>query len=210
MMRSRFRILMVHALVLGAVALVATAAPAADRPRKGTASSAAKAAPAPDPAMAEMLKLAAPGAAHEKLKGMEGKWKAVQKSWSAPGEPTVSEGVSENRMVMGGRFLEQRYTATSMGQPYEGYGLTGYDNRKGEYTMFWIDNLATSMMTGGGSLDAASGELTLMSTGEGPDGKPTQFKLVTRMTDANHHVFTMYAVVEGKEQLMMEIAYTRM
>ena len=209
MMTPRYRMLALAALALTALT-IATAAPAADRAWKATASPEAKAAPAPDAATAEMLKLAAPGAAHEKLKAMEGKWKAVQKSWFAPGEPAVSEGVSENRMILGGRFLEQRLTGTVMGQPYEGFGLTGFDNKKGEYTMLWVDNMATSMMTGGGSMDATSGELTLKSTGDGPDGKPTEFKLVTRMMDPSRHVFSMYATVDGKEQLMMEITYTRM
>jgi hypothetical protein len=43
---------------------------------------------------------------------MLGRWKAVVKSWNGPGEPTVSEGTSENRMILGGRYLEQKFQST--------------------------------------------------------------------------------------------------
>ena len=198
------------ALVLAAAALLAATCALAAEPAKRAAKPAAKPDPAQDAVMAEMMKLGAPGAAHEKLKGMEGKWKAVQKSWYAPGEPTVSEGVAENRLILGGRFLEQHYQGTAMGQPFEGHGLTGYDNKKGEYTVFWVDNTSTSMMTGTGSMDAAGTDLTTKAMGIGPDGKPTELKMVTHVVDASRHVFSMYTTVDGKEQLIMEITYTRM
>jgi Protein of unknown function (DUF1579) len=170
---------------------------------------ATKSNPAVDAQMAEMMKLGAPGPAHEKLRAMEGRWKAVTKSWLAPGEPAVSEGTSENRMVLGGRFLEQQVKATMMGQPYEGLGLTGYDNKKGVYTFTWVDNMGTMTMTGEGSMDAAGQELTMKGSEDGPDGKPMDFRMVTRIVDPNRHVWSMYGTQDGKEQLMMEITYTR-
>jgi hypothetical protein len=113
-------------------------------------------------------------------------------------------------MILGGRFLEQRFRGTFSGQPFEGYGLTGYDNQKSAYTMFWVDNTATSMMTGEGSMDPAGQQFTMTSKGMGPDGKPMDLRLVTRIVDPNRHVFSMYGTVDGKEQLLMEITYTRM
>ena len=196
--------------LLVAAAMLASTLTWAAEPAKKAAKQEAKVDPAQQAAMAEMMKLAAPGPAHEKLKAMEGKWKAVQKSWFAPGEPTVTDGTSECKLVLGGRFLEQRYKGVSMGQPFEGYGLTGYDNKKGAYTMLWIDNMATAMMTGEGSMDAAGQDLTMKAMGDGPDGKPTEFKMVTHVVDANRHVFSLYSTIDGKEQLMMEITYTRM
>lgn len=161
-----------------------------------------------DAAMADMMKYATPGKAHEGLKAMEGRWKATSKAWFGSGEPMVSEGTAENRLVLGGRYLEQRYSGVLMGQPFEGYGLTGYDNRKQSYTMLWVDNSSTEMMTGNGVLK--DGDLVMTSSAIGPDGKAMAIRLVTRIVDANKHVFSMYGPVAGKEQLMMEITYTRM
>ena len=165
---------------------------------------------AQDSMMAAMMKLAAPGPQHATLQAMEGKWKAVVKSYTAPGEPAASEGVSENRMILGGRYLEQRFQSTMMQQPFEGYGLTGYDNAAQRYVYLWVDNMSTSMMAGTGSLDAGGKTLTMTATTPGPDGKPVDVRMVTKILDANSHVFSMYGTMGGKEQLMMEITYTRM
>ena len=194
---------------LAAAATLVSIQALAAEPKKA-AKPEAKMDPAQQAAMDEMIKLAAPGPAHDKLKAMEGRWKAVQKSWFAPGEPTVTEGTCENKVILGGRFLEQHLKGTAMGQPYEGYGLTGYDNKKGTYTMVWMDNMATSMMTGEGSMDATGQDLTMKAAGDGPDGKPTEYRMVTHLVDDRRHVFSMYATMEGKEQLVMEITYTRM
>jgi hypothetical protein len=178
-----------------------------------TETAATKDAPKTDPAhdamMAEMMKYAAPGPNHAKLKTMEGKWKAVVKSWFAPGEPTVSEGTSENRLVLGGRYLEQEFKGTMMDQPFEGYGLTGYDNKKNVFTTLWVDNTSTSMMNGNGSLDESGKEITVKGVMDGPAGTPIDYKTVTRIVDETKHVFSMYGIMEGKEQLMMEITYTK-
>jgi hypothetical protein len=163
-----------------------------------------------DQMMAEMAKYGAPGPAHEGLKKMEGKWKASMKSWFAPGEPTVSEGTAVNTLVLGGRFVEMRYSADFMGMPFEGIGYTGYDNKKNEYLSFWADNMSTVWMTSTGQMNASKNELSFTGISDGPDGKPMKYRMVTRIVDDNKHVFSMYAPMEGKDQLMMEITYTRM
>jgi hypothetical protein len=163
-----------------------------------------------DTMMAEMMRLATPGPQHEALKASVGKWKAVVKSWSAPGEPLVSEGTSESRMILGGRYLEDRLQSTMMGQPFEGYGLTGYDNGAQRYWFFWVDNMSTSMMSGTGSMDEAGKTLTVTATTPGPDGKPTDVRMVTKFVDENTHVWSMYGMMGGQEMLMMEITYTRL
>lgn len=173
------------------------------------ASATAKTEVAPDAMMAEMMKLAQPGPQHKALGAMVGSWKAVTRSWNGPGEPVVSEGAAENRMILGGRYLESRFTSTMMNQPFEGYGLTGYDNQQGRYDFFWVDNMSTGMMTSSGMMDAAGKVLTTTSSMPGPDGKPQDVKMVTKIVSEDQHVFSMYGMTAGKEQLMMEITYTR-
>jgi hypothetical protein len=178
-------------------------------PSAATAVKAPPQAAAPDSMMAAMMKLAAPGPQHEALEVMEGTWKATVKAYGPTGEPTTSDGVSENRMILGGRYLEQRFKSTMMNQPFEGRGLTGYDNGAQHYTFAWVDNMSTVIMTGSGTMDDASKTLTVSATTPGPDGKPTEVRMVTKIVDANSHVFSMYGTMGGKEQLMMEITYTR-
>lgn len=174
----------------------------------------AKSAPATDPAhdaaAARMEEMAKPGPQHAWLAGMAGKWKAVTKSWFGGPEPEVTEGVSENKMILGGRYLENRFTGTSMGKPFEGYGLNGFDNEKKVYTMLWTDNFSTSMMMGEGTVDAAGKELVMQTTMAGPDGKVMPIRLVTKVVDPKTHVFSMYGPMEGKEALFMEITYTKL
>ncbi len=160
-------------------------------------------------AMAEMMKYANPGKPHEQLKAMEGTWAAVVKSWTGPGEPLVSKGTMVNKMILGGRYLEGRYAGNFMDQPFEGYSLTGYDMKKNELISLWIDNLSTTWMAQNGNLSADGKELVVKGTADGPDGKPSEFKSVTKVVDANKHVFTMTTMMEGKEMPMMEITYTR-
>jgi uncharacterized protein DUF1579 len=163
-----------------------------------------------DAMMAEMMKYAAPGPEHAWLAKGEGTWKATVKMWAAPGEPSVNEGTSENRMILGGRYLEQRFKGTFMGQPFEGYGLCGYDNMKKVYQSYWIDNTSTGMMLQSGNKDEASSMLTMTGETVGPDGKPWMAKSTTKVVDDKTTVFSMYNVVDGKDQLMMEITYSRM
>jgi hypothetical protein len=170
---------------------------------------AAKTDAAPDSAMAMMMKLGQPGPQHEGLQVMAGRWKAVVKSWNAPGEPAVSEGVSENQMILGGRYLEQKVRSVMMNMPFEGHGLTGYDNLTQRYWFSWVDNMGTGLMTGTGTMDDATRTMTLTGTLPGPDGKPSDFRSVTKIVDANRHVFSMYATMGGQEMLVLEITYTR-
>jgi len=165
--------------------------------------------PMHDAMMAEMMKYAMPGEAHQWLKKAEGRWDATVKMWAGPGEPQVSKGVSVHKMILGGRYLEQRFSGTFMEQPFEGYGLLGYDNKKKTYTSFWIDNSSTSMMTSSGTADETGKVVTMHASTDGPDGKPMDMRQVTKIVDDNTHVFSMYGKMGEQETLMMEITYKR-
>lgn len=183
-----------------------------DKTKDAKATTAAAAAPgdaAHQAMMAEMAKYAMPGKQHEVLKGMEGKWKATVKTWMAPGEPAVSSGTMDNEMELGGRMLTGEFKGDMMGMPMEGLSLMGFDNKKQEFWSFWTDNMSTSsmMMYGPGSADGRT--ITLKGTADGPDGKPTDYVMTTKIVDADTHVFTMETKMQGKLTPMMEITYNR-
>jgi hypothetical protein len=161
--------------------------------------------------MAEMAKYMNPGEQHALLRPLVGRWKAVVKSWSGPGEPQVSEGTSECTWVLGGRWIQDSFKGSFMDQPFEGLGLTGYDLMKKEYVSLWFDTMSTSVMTAKGSYDEAAKTFTYNATYDDPmTGKPSPMRQVLKLVDDKTHVFEMYGMVEGKEAKMMEITYTKM
>ncbi len=168
--------------------------------------------PQMDPAMMEaMMKAAMPGPAHKALESMVGTWNTKITMWPMPGaDPMTTEGVSEMKWVMGGRYVEQRFTGSFMGAPFEGVGYTGYDNIKKRYFSTWMDNMSTAMMMSTGN---AGADATMTMTGTMTDpvtGKDSATKEMFRVVDANNAVFEMWTPApDGKMFKMMEIAYTR-
>ena len=151
------------------------------------------------------------GESHKRLLGMEGTWDAEVSMWMAPGQPpTKSMGTSVNKPILGGRWIEQRFTGTAMGQPFHGIGYTGYDNTKKRYVSTWMDDMSTALMVSEGTFDAAGKVMTSTSTMMDPmTGKPMQSKGVMRIVDNDHHVYEMWESHDGKENKSMEIHYRR-
>lgn len=163
-------------------------------------------------AMEAWMKYATPGPNHKLLEPFVGTWSVTTTFWEAPGAPAnTSQGTSENVWVLGGRFIQQKVTAEMMGQPFEGIGYTGYDNFKKHFVGTWMDSMGTMVMVSTGHADASGKVLTF--TGKMDDvakGKSVTVREVTRVVDANHHVFEMYGPDSaGKEFKSMEISYTR-
>lgn len=165
---------------------------------------------APDPGMEAMMKAGTPGEPHRKLDAFAGAWNAKVSMWMAPGtEPAVMEGTSEARWVMGGRYLEQRFTGSFMGMPFEGLGYTGYDNVKKQYWGTWMDNMSTAMMLSTGSSEGNT--WTFTATMSDPlTGKDSRIDEKIVVTDADHHTMEMWGPgPDGKSFKTMEIAYSR-
>ena len=61
-------------------------------------------------------KLGTPGAPHKVLASMVGSWSTKIKSWMEPDKPPMeSTGTCEQKMLLGGRFLQQEFTGDMMG-----------------------------------------------------------------------------------------------
>lgn len=217
-MECRFaRIALSAVLALGLVSV--TAAFASDKDAKGKETPKAESAKADAPKMdakkdemmEAMMKMAMPGPMHELMKPMAGSWKAMSKSWMAPGEAAVTEGTCENTWVLGNRFLQTTYKGALAGMPFEGYGLMGYDNQKKEFVSVWADNMTTGLMMSDGMVDPSGKILTMKSTMMDPaTGNPVDMKMITKVEDENRHMMSMISMKDGKEHTDMEITYTRM
>jgi Protein of unknown function (DUF1579) len=182
-------------------------------PKAKAAAEKGKSAQAMDPkAMEEMMmKMAAPGPQHERFKQLEGEWDlVVTSSWDPTQAPQESKGTSVVRTLMEGRYSQEDVNGVTMGRPFTGMGITGYDNIQKKYVSTWIDNMGTGIMTSSGTADA-SGKV-INWTGESSDpmtGKVAKYRMVTRFTDSDNYTFEMFGKMNGKEMKMMQIQYSR-
>jgi len=151
-----------------------------------------------------------PGKMQKYFKSQVGDWTYVSKFWMDPSnkEPMVTRGTSKFETIFGGRYLKMTHTGKMMGRPFNGFGLTGYDNAKKVYQSIWVDNMGTGIMYMTGNYK--DGKLTL--TGNSPDpvtGKDLTMKEVTSDIDKDHFLLEMYVVTPKGEIKTMEITYTR-
>ena len=162
--------------------------------------------------MAEWAKYSTPGSEHKALEQFVGTWDTSVKMWMAPGAPPQeSSGTSENKMALGGRFLEHNYEGKFMDQPFTGRGYTGYDLYKKQYVGTWMDSMGTSIMNTTGKSDASSKTMTFTGQMDDPVAKKTHtIKETIKVVDNDHHVFEMWAPgPDGKMFKTLEINYTR-
>jgi len=165
--------------------------------------------------MQEMMelyrRLGTPGAPHKLLASMAGSWNARVKSWMEPGSPpSESTGTSEARMILGGRFLHEEFSGDMMGTPFQGMGITGYDNHARKYVSAWIDSMGTALLYCEGTAGTESNTITTECRHEDPVKGPMNWRTFTRILDNDNHVFEMYAAERGgKEEKVLEITYSR-
>jgi hypothetical protein len=124
--------------------------------------------------------------------------------------PEESVGKSENKWVLGNRYVEQTYEETFMGQPFSGIGYTGYDNITKKYIGTWMDTGSTAMMNMTGKADAPGKVMTFSGMMNDPmTGKAYKLTTKTTVTDNDHQLMEMWGPdPSGKVYKMMEIAYT--
>ena len=178
---------------------------------KSPAKKAAPAAMDQEAMMAAWQKAMTPGAGHQRLEPMVGTWHARTTFTVSPEAPSeVSEATSENRWVLGGRQLEQRYQGIMMGMGFEGLGYTGYDNVQGKYVGTWMDTFSTGMMS---SISVGKPTDTVIASEADsiePSGKRVHFWCEVRIQDRDHHTFEMWTKApNGRRFRTMLIEYSR-
>ena len=152
-----------------------------------------------------------PGAMHQMLAKSNGTWNEELTMWNAPGAPPQKMTAScEMKMIMDGRYQEERHTGSFNNMPFEGYSIIGYDNNKKVFQSMWIDNMGTGISHMEGTYDAATKMVTL--TGKMMDamtGKEQDVKQTWKLVDDNTQVVEMYNMTGGQEFKTMEIKLTR-
>ena len=162
---------------------------------------------------ARMQEFMTPNANHEVLKSLAGSWKASVQFWmDSKGEPQVSDGTSEAKIIMNGRFLEQTFNGSFMGQPFEGRGIYGYDNLRKEYTGLWFDSMSTGIMMSSAQYNSETKVMSEEGSMSCPITNEThrQYKATTTIVDADHYTYeTFMKDKDGQEFRSMLITYSR-
>jgi hypothetical protein len=154
-----------------------------------------------------------PGPEHKLLASLAGTYDAKVKAYFDPSKPPdESAGTMERKMIMGGRFLQERYEGKAAGQQFFGMGIMGYDKQKKKYTSVWIDTMTTSMMQSQGTYDPDTKTFTDHSEDIDPyTGKKMKSRTVFRIVNEKEQLMEMYRqpAEGGTEVKALEIHYTR-
>lgn len=154
--------------------------------------------------------LATPGAAHALLVKMEGSWDVKSTCWMEPGSPLESSGTSEQKMVLGGRFLQQEFVGDMMGSHFSGIGYLGYDNHKRKYVSTWLDTMGTGIYYFEGTAGDNGRTITQICDYDDPVQGPVKWRSVTKLVDDDTLEFEMFTTnSSGNEEKMAEMTYTR-
>jgi hypothetical protein len=160
----------------------------------------------------DQTKYGQPGAPHKQLDVFAGDWDAEFKFFVAEdAPPVVTKGRSEQKWILGGRFLQQNFEGELFGQPFSGMGLLGYDQVKQQYTAMWVDTSMTAITTSVGAFAKDGKTLTFVGQHNDPrTGKAIKTRDMTRVVDANTHTLEMYEVsADGKERKIFMITFAR-
>ncbi len=164
--------------------------------------------------MAKMEQVKALGEPHKKFAEMAGTWSVAAKFWMDPSAPPVeSNGTSEFKTILGGRYLVQNLTAEMMGEPFHGMGITAFDNLRQEYVDLWLDDMGTGIYVSRGPASEDGNVITCTGTMDDPMSgqKDIPTRSVSTTVDKDTHKMEMFATgPDGTEFKTMEVIYTRM
>jgi hypothetical protein len=178
-----------------------------------------KAKPAGPPEQGQMTeemmawcKAATPGPNHKQLNYCVGKWDVACRQWMEPDAPaSESKAICENRWVLGGRYVETRYSGKFMGMPYDGIGFGGYDNVQESFFSVWMDNMSTGAFVEQGTYDPTKKEFTYTGEMTSPMGGTIKSKTICRLLNNDEYVMVMYHQPPDAEKMskFMELTYKR-
>jgi hypothetical protein len=147
---------------------------------------------------------AKPRPEHKKLQKFEGDWDAT----IAFGGGT-SKGTCRYKIGLGGFWLQSQFKADFGGMPFAGRGVTGFDPHKKKYVSTWVDSMEPALLVMEGSFSKDGKTFTEKGEGYDMEGKLQKMKSVYEFKGKDKMVFTMYKVVDGKDEQVLQITYNR-
>jgi len=152
-----------------------------------------------------------PGEEHAHLAQSVGEWDIASRYRMAP-DAEWQDATAQSRvsMVLGGRYMVERFEGTFEGMPFNGLLFLGYDNTRKEYVSIWMDSMSTRPSISTGQKDE-NGVMTLtglMIDPISPEGRRTKY--VSMPLEGGRMMMKMYDTIppHGEVQVM-EMTYTR-
>lgn len=160
--------------------------------------------------MDKMVQAGTPGAAHQKLEPLAGKFAVQSTMWTDPSKaPQESTGTAERTWIFDKRYLEERFQGDYAGHPFNGIGIYAYDNITRQYVSSWIDSMSTGLTISKGELSGDT--FTYQGMMSDPmSGKETPFTMIYQLAGNDAHTVEMWgAGPDGEQVKWMEMVYTR-
>ena len=152
-----------------------------------------------------------PSEEHKQFADAVGSWNYTSKWWMTPdADPMSDAGTMQAELAHDGHYLIEQVKGTTMGMPFSGTALSGYDRYNEEYFTVWVDNMGTGFMVMKGQKtgDTITYEGTYDDFWAGQDDK--WMKMTVTENNPNQNTIAMYSQDEnGKEFKTMEMVYTR-
>jgi len=162
--------------------------------------------------MEAWMAAATPGPFHEFLAQKEGSWNIAGKMWMAPDAPPMdSQSTGQAEMILGGRYLQETMEGENMGMPFEGMGVTGYDNSTGMVTSVWYDNMGTATTVLMGPYEEPGTPMELFGDMLDPvTGQQMTVRTLSTFISHDESLFEYFATPPGGDEVkVMELRYTR-
>ncbi len=156
-------------------------------------------------------KFATPGKQHKLFARLEGSWTTHTKAWMGPDEPPIEgTGTCEQRMLLGGRYLQQEYTGDMMGEKFSGINVIGYDNFTKKYVSTWIDSMSSGIYCFEGTASEDGRTITQEACYDDPVRGAMTWRSISRIVDDDTMEYEMYLIPkDGKEEKAMEMTVRR-
>jgi hypothetical protein len=171
---------------------------------------------APVPVDSTAVKFPTPGEFHKMLARSNGTWIGKATLQFSPDAPAIDGGSSIliNAMAMDGLYQISEIKGTpSMGKPWTGLRITGYDNERKVFTRAMIGD---GQSAGGVSMEGTWNEATKSITMpfkkfDLSTGKERNLKEVYKIIDENTEVLEIYAIdpKTKKEFKLLNVTWTR-
>lgn len=161
---------------------------------------------------AKMIAAMTPGEEHNMLAGQVGDWTEEITIWMYEGaEPVTNVAKVKIEMILGGRFQQTIHNGDFMGMPFEGLGITAYDNVSKKYYATWMDNMSTGLMYSTGVMNPKTKALHYMGEQADPiTGKTVKIReVLTQVSEGEMHLEMYSTPSSGKEFLSMSIIMKR-
>ena len=160
-------------------------------------------------AMQAVAAAANPGPLHADLMKRAGDYTTTATFYAPGTEPQESSGTAKLTSILGGRFLEEENSGVSLGAPYSGLRLYGYNNGSKQYEAIWVYDGSTAVLVLDGTTDDKGKTVRYSGAFIGPNGEKETLRVTITQLDADHFSVKLLGEAAGGGTSTLETVYTR-